>query len=90
MGDVAATGDGVELRTFCVITCPANDLVADIHDRMPVILAPEDYARWISGVPDPRDLMKPFPSDLMTMWPISTRVNKPENNDADLLTPLST
>jgi putative SOS response-associated peptidase YedK len=83
-------GMGVELRTFCVITCPANELVANIHDRMPVILGPQDYARWISEEPDPRDLMKPFPSDLMTMWPISTRVNKPENNDADLLTPIAT
>ena len=55
---------------------------------MPVILAPEDYARWIGEEPDPRDLMKPFPSELMTMGPISTRVNKHENNDADLLTPI--
>lgn len=44
------------VRTFCVITCPANDLVAEIHDRMPVILAPSAYDRWLSSIePDPRD-----------------------------------
>jgi len=62
---------------------------APIHDRMPVILASEDYQRWISEEPDPRDPMKPFPAELVTMWPISTRVDKHENNDADLLTPIS-
>jgi putative SOS response-associated peptidase YedK len=61
-----------------MITTDANELVADIHDRMPVILAPTGYARWLSEEPDPRDLMRPYPADLMRMWPISTRVNKPE------------
>jgi len=37
----------------------------DIHDRMPVILAPRDYPRWLSEEPDPRDLMRPFKADLM-------------------------
>ena len=46
---------------------------------MPVILAPGDYARWLGEEPDPRDLMRPFPAELMRMWPISTPVNKPEN-----------
>ena len=35
--------------------------MADIHDRMPVILAPADYARWLGEEPDPRDLMRPSP-----------------------------
>jgi SOS response associated peptidase (SRAP) len=48
-----------------------QELVADIHDRMPVILAPADYARWLGQESDPRDLMRPFPGDLMRMWPIS-------------------
>jgi putative SOS response-associated peptidase YedK len=62
--------------------------VAEIHDRMPVILPPEGYTRWLSGEPDPRDLMRPFPADLMGMWPISTRVNKPENDDRTILEPV--
>jgi putative SOS response-associated peptidase YedK len=55
---------------------------------MPVILAPADYARWLGEEPDPRDLMQPFPSELMQIWPISTRVNKPENDDAAILEPI--
>ena len=63
-------------------------LVADIHDRMPVILAPGEYARWLGEEPDPRDLMRPFPADLMRMWPISTLVNKPENDDPSIVEPI--
>jgi putative SOS response-associated peptidase YedK len=66
-------GSGEWIRTFAIITTDANELVADIHDRMPVILAPVDYARWLGEEPDPRDLMRPFPADLMRIWPISTR-----------------
>ena len=62
--------------------------VAEIHDRMPVILASADYARWLGGEPDPRDLMRPFPAHLMRMWPISTRVNKPENDDPSIIEPI--
>ena len=52
---------GEWIRTFAIITTDANALVADIHDRMPVILAPGDYARWLGDEPDPRDLMRPSP-----------------------------
>ena len=68
-----------------MITTDANELVAEIHDRMPLILAPGDYARWLSDEPDPGDLMRPFPVALMRMWPISTRVNKPENDDPSII-----
>jgi putative SOS response-associated peptidase YedK len=70
-----------------VVTTNANELVASIHDRMPLILRPEDYDRWLGLEPDPSDLLRPFPAEPMTMWPISTRVNSPKNDDPDLLTP---
>jgi len=77
------------VRTFCIITCPANALVATIHDRMPVIIPPEAYERWLSPLePDPHDLLMPFPPELMTMWPISTRVNSPANDDPSILEPV--
>ena len=79
---------GEWIRTFAIITTDSNELVADIHDRMPVILARADYARWLGEEPDPRDLMRPFPADLMRMWPISTRVNKPENDDPSIIEPI--
>jgi putative SOS response-associated peptidase YedK len=76
-------------RTFAILTVPANELVAQIHDRMPAILWPEDYGRWLGDEPNPRDALKPFPSDLLRMWPISTRVNKPENDDPSILEPVA-
>jgi putative SOS response-associated peptidase YedK len=75
------------MRTFAVLTCPANELMADVHDRMPVIVPPESYDRWLGTLdPNPLDLLTPFPSGPMTKWPISTRVNKPDNDDAAILT----
>jgi len=74
------------VRTFCVITTTANEMLGVIHDRMPVILRPEAFDRWLSPVePDPRDLLVPYPSEPMIMWPVSTRVNKPANDDATIL-----
>ena len=53
---------------------------------MPAIVAPIDYDRWLANIePDPRDLLVPFPTEPMTMWPISTRVNKPENDEPAIL-----
>jgi putative SOS response-associated peptidase YedK len=75
------------VRTFAIITTDANELVGEIHDRMPLILAPTDYISWLSDEPDPHELMRPFPAEPMLMWPISTRVNKPENDDPSIVEP---
>jgi hypothetical protein len=72
-------------RTFAVITVPSNELVGQIHNRMPAILKPETYDRWLGLEPDPYELLITYPSEPMTMWPISTRVNKPENDDPVIL-----
>ena len=72
-------------RTFAIITVPSNQLLAKIHNRMPAILEPRSYERWLGLVPNPHDLLITYPPDPMTMWPISTRVNKPENDDPSLL-----
>jgi putative SOS response-associated peptidase YedK len=80
---------GEIIRTFCVITTAANELIAQIHDRMPVIIPPGAYDRWLSPLePDPRDLLVPYPAGPMTMWPISSRVNSPKNDDPAILDPL--
>jgi putative SOS response-associated peptidase YedK len=79
---------GEWIRTFAVITTDANELVATIHNRMPLILARDDFSRWLSEEPDPRDLMRPFPAEPMRIWPISTRVNKPENDEPSILQPI--
>ena len=64
---------------------PANDLVAQIHDRTPLILPKSAYEPWLGIELDPYDLLVPFPAELMAMWPVSTRVNSPDNDDASLL-----
>ena len=77
------TGEWV--RTFCIVTTRANALVKPIHFRMPAILRPADYRRWLSDEPDPRDLLAPFPAEEMIAWPVSTRVNSVRNDDRDLV-----
>jgi putative SOS response-associated peptidase YedK len=77
------------VRSFAVVTCAANEPMAEIHDRMPVIVPPETYDRWLGTLePDPRDLLTPFPAGPMTKWPVSTQVNKPDNDDAAILEPV--
>ena len=65
MGELERPGFRRMDSDFAIITTDANELVADIHDRMPVIVLPSDYGRWFGDEPDPRDLMRPFPADLM-------------------------
>jgi putative SOS response-associated peptidase YedK len=78
---------GEWIRTFAIITVPANALVGQIHDRMPLILPKSAYERWRGQKPDPHDLLTPFAAELMVMWPVSTRVNSPDNDDSSLLDP---
>ena len=80
---------GTISRSFAIITTEANELVSEIHDRMPVIIAPVDYERWLSTLdPDPRDLLVPYPSEPMAIWPISAKVNSPRNDTPDITDPV--
>jgi putative SOS response-associated peptidase YedK len=80
------------LETFTVITTTPNEMMEKIHDRMPVILDPADFDRWMDpAVEDPArvvDLLKPYPAELMVATPVSTRVNSPKNDDAECVRPL--
>ncbi len=55
-------------RTFCMITVPANELVATIHDRMPAIIPIDLHMRWLGPELDPRDLLRPFPADQLKIF----------------------
>jgi putative SOS response-associated peptidase YedK len=82
-------GGGV-LRSCTIITCPANELVAPVHDRMPVILAPDDHERWLDpSRADGRDLLKPYPAPELEAYPVSPRVNSPQNDDPECIAPLA-
>lgn len=71
-------------RTFTIVTTAANELVARLHERMPVIVAPEDRRAWLEG-DEPQALLRPYPADTMCLWPVSTRVNSVRNERADLV-----
>ncbi len=71
------------MRTFTVLTTDPNELIAPLHDRMPVIVPPEDQERWLAGE-DVTDLLKPLPAERLEMWPVSTAVNKVGNEGAEL------
>jgi putative SOS response-associated peptidase YedK len=80
---------GEVLDTCTIITTHANALLATMHDRMPVIVAPAQYGRWLDvAVADVGDLFAPFPADAMTYYPVSTRVNSVRHDDATLIEPV--
>lgn len=85
-----ADGDPVESCT--IITTTPNELVAPIHDRMPVILPSSAHDEWLTREPvnEPRleQILIPFPADEMEAFPVSTRVNKPANDDPECIEPL--
>jgi len=70
------SAEGEVLRTCAILTTSPNRLVQTIHDRMPVILHPEEYNLWLDrNVTDPeklKPLYQPYPSDLMEMYPVSS------------------
>jgi putative SOS response-associated peptidase YedK len=72
------------LRTCTIITGQPNELVAELHTRMPVILPPETHDRWLSGEAG-KEVLRPFPAEEMKIRAVSTRINRPENNDPELL-----
>jgi len=53
---------------------------------LPLVIATGDHVRWLSDEPDPGELLRPFPAE--PMWPISMRVDKPENDDPSILEPI--
>ena len=78
--------DGTVLDTCAIVTTEANELLGPIHDRMPVIIAPNDYARWLDPAnADVADLIGSYSSDVMASRPVSLRVNSVRNDDAQLL-----
>jgi putative SOS response-associated peptidase YedK len=80
----------IVLETHAIVTCEPNALLRPLHDRMPVILHPDDYDRWLDpGDPrnPPMDLLKPFHEALMKIWRVKPDVGNTRNNRPDLLDP---
>lgn len=81
------------LTTCTVITTDANAFMAPIHDRMPVIISPDDYELWLqtegSDLDQVTQLLHPYLADDLQMYPVSTLVNRPTVDDADCIQPLA-
>ena len=84
--DPAGPPDAEPLRTFTIITGPPNELVAPIHDRMPVFLSEDQFSPWLSGEAG-MEVLKPASHDYLQRWPVSKRVNssKADADDATLI-----
>jgi putative SOS response-associated peptidase YedK len=84
--------NGEEIRSCTILTTDANELVGQIHPRMPVILPPKDYELWLDPDFEEQEaltsLLRPYPNDSsMEAYPVSRRVNSPSNNAPDCVEP---
>lgn len=77
-----------ENDTFTLLTCEPNKFWAKIHDRMPVMVQPKDFARWLSTPDERAKLLKPYPASKMRAWPVSKTVNSPKNTGPELIEPV--
>lgn len=76
------------IDTCTIITTSPNGLMKEIHDRMPVILSPQDFPKWLDRETPGKDvaeLIRPFDQEQMEAWSVSTRVNSPKNDGAELV-----
>lgn len=79
---------GEILRTCCLITTGPNDIMLPVHDRMPVIVSPDDYEMWLAGESsDALTLIRPYGAEKMQAWAVSKRVSRSGEEGADLVCP---
>ena len=83
--------DGDAIESCTILTTNANDLVRPLHDRMPVIVRPEDYELWLEpGTPmaEVKEILRPYPVEEMRAYPVSRDVNSMANDRPELIRPL--
>ncbi len=83
--------DGKTIASCAIITTTANEILASIHDRMPVILRPESQDSWLNGDSSPltlKNLLAPYPASEMMSHPVSYDVNHPKTDDEYLTRPV--
>jgi len=83
--------EGSEVRSAAIITTGPNELMASIHNRMPVILRPNTYSQWLDPAPQSPDrlnnLLVPYPAGEMEAYPVSMLVNSPGNDREECVAP---
>lgn len=77
--------DGSELDSFTILTTSPNDLMAGLHTRMPVILDPVDYVRWLDPATPAAPFFEPYPTDAMQAWPVGPAVGNVRNQGPQLI-----
>ena len=85
-GSLAERRSGDTVETCTILTTAANETVAPVHGRMPLILPPDAYSSWLAGEDVP---LAPYPADAMTAHPVSTLVNRPANDDPRCVEPVA-
>lgn len=81
--------DGSVLRTCAIVTTGPNGLMASIHDRMPLIIAPEFWQTWLEGPAQAAlTLLSPYPAEPMQAWPVHARVSRASEDSPALIEPL--
>jgi putative SOS response-associated peptidase YedK len=82
-------GTGEVLKSCTMIITEPNEFVAEVHDRMPVLLTPEQFAPWLNREAG-AEYLKPAPNDYLQRWPVSQRVNssKADTDDPTLIDPV--
>ena len=78
---------GEAVLSFTIITTDASAPIREIHERMPAIVQPEDFAAWLNGE-DPRELLRPCQTQMLMAYPVSAAVNSPGSDDPALVQPL--
>jgi putative SOS response-associated peptidase YedK len=82
--------EGKSIWSYTILTTEPNELMVDIHDRMPVILSEEDKIRWLDPREKPEellDLYRPFPAERMDAYPVSPAVGNVRNDGPELIQP---
>jgi putative SOS response-associated peptidase YedK len=85
------TPEGEILKTCTILTTQANEVVAPVHDRMPVILRGADLWRWVlpAEADEHMALLQPLPADVIERYPVSRMVNDPSRDLMDCILPAS-
>jgi putative SOS response-associated peptidase YedK len=89
--DAWTAPDGEAIKSFTIITTTANARLQPLHSRMPVLLAPENWAGWLGETTasdtELKAMLKPYPGAGMAFWPVDRRIGNGRNDSPDLFTP---
>ncbi len=87
-----AAPEAKPLKSFAIVTTPANTLLKPLHDRMPALISPDNWPAWLGETAvtehELKALLKPYPDNAMAFWPVDRKVGNVKNDSPDLFSPL--